>query len=107
MVGRSRRPSPAALSILRIMLEDPQASYYGLDLAKQSGRPTGTLYPLLRKMERQGWLRSEVEPIDPSVEGRPRRIMYSLTSRGVEKAREALHQDRARQRLLKPVGEFR
>jgi PadR family transcriptional regulator, regulatory protein PadR len=51
----------------------------------------GTIYPLLRSMERRGWLRAEVTH---SVEGR-RRICYSATRAGriaLEKARVKLRE---------------
>ena len=52
----------------------------------------GTIYPLLRSMERRGWLRAEVTH---SVEGR-RRICYSATRAG----RIALEKARAKVREL-------
>ena len=38
----------------------------------------GTLYPLLKRMERNGWLRCEIEP----GSGLRRRRFYQLTSEG-------------------------
>lgn len=55
----------------------------------------GTLYPTLRKLERQGYLRSEAR-----VEGGRRRIYYTATAKG-RKALEA-----AKRKALELVNEI-
>ena len=39
---------------------------------------SGTLYPLLARLEAAGWFTSEWEDVDPSEVGRPRRRLYKL-----------------------------
>lgn len=78
------------LSVLGLMLEQPSASWYGLELAGKTGIRGGTIYPLLARLERAGWLESEFEAIDPSAEGRPRRRLYRLTGAGEIAARQRL-----------------
>ena len=51
---------------------------------------SGTLYPILFRLERAGWLGSRWEEIDPKAEGRPRRRFYRLTEDGKKLAKEAL-----------------
>ena len=51
---------------------------------------SGTLYPILFRLERAGWLSSRWEEIDPKAEGRPRRRFYRLTEEGKKLAKEAL-----------------
>lgn len=61
------------------MLNRPTERRYGLDLADSTGLATGSLYPILSRLVRAGWLADEWEDIDPTVEGRPRRRFYRLT----------------------------
>jgi hypothetical protein len=77
-------------AVLREMLESPLADYYGLDLAARTGFPTGTIYPIMTRLERAGWLSSYWENVTPATEGRPRRRLYRLTGRGAHAARDAL-----------------
>lgn len=56
-------------------------SRYGFDIMDATGLPSGTVYPVLRRLERGGFLASNWE--DPAVAlavGRPRRRMYRLTA---------------------------
>lgn len=73
--------------VLRVFLEDPEVSRYGFDLMRQTSTPSGTLYPILARLERAGWITSEREAIDPAVNGRPARRMYTLTADGAASAR--------------------
>ena len=77
-------------AVLNAMLEAPSAEWYGLELAKRAKLKSGTIYPLLARLERLGWLESTWEETDPSEEGRPRRRLYTLTGAGELAAREAL-----------------
>ncbi len=43
---------------------------------------SGTLYPLLRRLERGGWTETEDEDVDPSKAGRPARRYVRLTEEG-------------------------
>jgi hypothetical protein len=52
-----------------------------------TGYPSGTIYPLLVRLERVGWIRSRWEECNPSTEGRPRRRYYKLSGKGLEVAR--------------------
>jgi PadR family transcriptional regulator PadR len=74
--------SLAQLSVLNSMLSDPHARWYGLELARSANLKSGTIYPMLARLERCGWLSSEWENIDASSAGRPRRRLYRLTPQG-------------------------
>ena len=73
--------------VLRVFLEDPTQPCYGLELMKATGLPSGSLYPVLARLERAGWVRSRREQIDPVAEGRPPRRYYELTPDGLTAAR--------------------
>ena len=75
------------VKILRYFI-DHEREHSGADIAKCTGLKSGTLYPLLKKFECAGWLKSRWENIDPSKERRPRRHLYSITEIGAAIYRE-------------------
>lgn len=72
------------------MLEEPTREMYGLEICKAAGLPSGTLHPILARLEGCGWLTSHWEDIEPAEGGRPRRRYYHLSPEGAERARAAL-----------------
>jgi DNA-binding PadR family transcriptional regulator len=79
--------------VLRALLEDPAQEMYGLEICAAAGLPTGTIHPILARLENEfGWLTSHWESIKPEEAGRPRRRYYKLTKDGAERARTALAQ---------------
>jgi PadR family transcriptional regulator PadR len=76
--------------VLRTLLEEPSRARYGLEISYSAGLPSGTIHPILARLEAAGWLESQWEDIDPRELGRPRRRYYSLSSEGIEFARDAL-----------------
>lgn len=85
--------------VLRILLRDLRGEHYGLEIAREVGLPTGTIYPILARLEVAQWLESDWEDIDESAVGRRRRRYYRLTTVGAARAEEALAQTR---RLMFP-----
>ncbi|WNM37423.1 PadR family transcriptional regulator [Micromonospora halotolerans] len=81
--------------VLSALLADPEAPRYGLDLMKLTGLPSGTLYPVLHRLQAAGWLAADWEEVDPVAAGRPARRYYRLTGEGVGAARLALAELRA------------
>ena len=82
--------------VFRVFLDDPAALRYGYDLMKAAGLPSGTLYPLLARLQARGLVTSAWET--PHQDGeRPRRY-YQLTGEGIEAARLELAQLSARRR---------
>lgn len=78
------------LRVLRVLLEDPTAECYGLEIGRAVGLRGGSLYPLLGRLEDAGLVVSRWEDTDPSMAGRPRRRLYRLSTEGVERARVAI-----------------
>jgi PadR family transcriptional regulator len=78
------------LTVLALFLSDPAGEWYGFDIADRTRLKTGTLYPLLARLEKEGWLHSRWEDLDPHEAGRPRRRLYTLTGHGREAARREL-----------------
>jgi PadR family transcriptional regulator, regulatory protein PadR len=84
------RVSRHMLRVLKMMVEKPRTPYSGADIAREIGIGSGTLYPLLQRLENAGWLKSEWEEVQPASVGRPRRRLYKLTGRGHAEAARAL-----------------
>jgi PadR family transcriptional regulator, regulatory protein PadR len=82
--------------VLQVLLENPDRELYGLEIGSAAGLASGTVHPLLARMEGHGWLESRWEDIDPSIEGRPARRYYRLTAQGAQDARAALARSRSR-----------
>ncbi|MGV9679127.1 PadR family transcriptional regulator [Nocardia sp. NPDC003482] len=78
------------LAVLRVLLLHPATENFGLQIAKRCDLPTGSVYPILARLEAAGWITSEWESIDESVEGRRKRRQYQLTRDGSAHARAAL-----------------
>jgi PadR family transcriptional regulator, regulatory protein PadR len=74
-------------AILAALLDDVASPHYGLEMAKTASLPSGTIYPILARLEKAGWIESELEQIDPKIAGRRARRYYKLTGEGEKAAR--------------------
>jgi DNA-binding PadR family transcriptional regulator len=73
------------MAVLSVLLRRGPAWHYGYDLLKQTGLKSGTLYPILARLQRGGWLEQRWEK--PSAAGRPPRHLYRLSRQGKTVAR--------------------
>ncbi|MFF0866241.1 PadR family transcriptional regulator [Nonomuraea sp. NPDC003560] len=87
--------------VLRALLEDPTRAMYGLEICAAAGLPSGTIHPILARLEGFGWLESSWEELDPREEGRPRRRYYRFTPDGAQPARQALDRSAAKRAALR------
>src|SRR5215467_8593665 len=71
--------------VLGAFLADPAVPRYGYDLMKGARLPSGTLYPLLARLEHQKLVASAWET--PQQEGQRPRKYYQLTGEGIRIAR--------------------
>jgi len=77
------RVTAATVDVLHV-LADAVDPAWGLLVIKSSGRPAGTVYPILERLESIGWVISSWES-DDSRSG-PRRRYYELTEGGAAAA---------------------
>jgi len=82
---RSRALSPHARMVLAVLLDAGGQWSHGYELVRLAGVKSGTLYPLLIRLEAQGYLEAEWQ--QPTEGGRPPRHAYRLTASGVQLAR--------------------
>ena len=83
------RMSTQTLKLLGALLASPSTEMSGAEIGRESKLPSGTLYPILLRLEKAGWLLSRWEADDPRELGRPRRRYYRLTGQGAIEARSA------------------
>ena len=82
------RMSLQTLRVLEAFLENPADELAGADVQKRGQLASGTLYPILLRLEAAGWFVSRWEAVDPVDVGRPRRRLYRLTPSGLARASE-------------------
>lgn len=84
------RMTQATQQVLRALLLEPTREFYGGEISRAAGLPSGTITPILARLQNAGILRSRVEDVEPSTVGRPRRKFFSFTPDGAELARHEL-----------------
>jgi len=77
-----------------------QGEVSGAEIARSAKLASGTLYPILMRLEEAGWVESRWETEDPHELGRPRRRLYQATGLGIRKARSAFRE------IVSPFKEF-
>jgi PadR family transcriptional regulator PadR len=97
---RPRRLSPETVLVLERFLEQPTDWRYGYELSQITGLKSGTLYPILMRLEKHAlleacWVTTE--------DGVPPRHTYRLTPNGLELARTRLAEARPRLMVRQPA----
>jgi DNA-binding PadR family transcriptional regulator len=77
-VPRDRAHSRQTRAVLSELLTDPAVGRYGYELARATGLASGTLYPILMRLEERRLLEAHWE----FTESRPRHV-YRLTAEGL------------------------
>ena len=70
--------------VLRVFLADVSAPRYGYDLMKAARLPSGTLYPMLARLQDQGLVAAQWEQQREDAAGRPPRKYYRLTGESAD-----------------------
>lgn len=78
----------------------------GAELSRKTGLMSGTIYPILHRLECGGWLESYQEKGDPKILQRPRRRFYYLNSEARTFAIQKLCTKKYVGRSTKAVGGF-
>jgi PadR family transcriptional regulator, regulatory protein PadR len=86
------RLTAQTLKVLAILMSRTQDEISGAEIARSTNLPSGTLYPILMRLEDAGWAESRWETEDPRELGRPRRRFYQVTGVGAKEARSALRE---------------
>jgi PadR family transcriptional regulator, regulatory protein PadR len=85
-VTRTPNASKQTALLLSTLLEHPSEWRHGYGISQLTGLKSGTLYPLLMRLEEQGFLESKWQ--ETGRPGSPPRHMYRLTQSGRVFARD-------------------
>ncbi len=92
--------TPATLAVLQALrAEGPDT--WGLRIVKATGAPSGSVYPILERLERAGWIESRWE--DDSARPGARRRLYRFSAEGATAAASGIGIYRGRERPRQPI----
>lgn len=97
----SRAPNNLTWNAMLVLRALGLGHGYGFDVMRVTELPSGTIYPILRRLEASGLVRSRWEGDETAQsEGRPRRRYYAQTAEGRAALAEGLERIQAQSRLL-------
>jgi PadR family transcriptional regulator PadR len=99
-MGSEPRITTQTLKVLTALMSRTQDDVSGADIGRSTKLASGTLYPILMRLEDAGWVESRWERDSPQELGRPRRRFYKITGVGMKKARLAFRE------VVSPLQEF-
>jgi DNA-binding PadR family transcriptional regulator len=93
-------PRGLSFAAVRVLHAVTSGSRHGFDIIDTTGLPSGTVYPALGRLERDGLVKSSWEDAAAARdEKRPPRRYYRITAQGTR----VLESELARYRALSPV----
>jgi hypothetical protein len=92
MSAKPPRITGPTLKVLREFFLRPTDRLSGIEISRSTGLASGTLYPILFRLEEVGWLESEWEEVVPTQVKRPRRRFYRMTGIGEINARASFRE---------------
>ena len=77
----ARKPSEQTLAVLELLLQHSGSWLYGLEIARETGLKSGTLYPILIRCAERNLLNAKW--VEPKELGLPPRHAYQIRSEGM------------------------
>jgi DNA-binding PadR family transcriptional regulator len=97
---KTPRISPETLRVLESFLERPTGWHYGYELSRETKLKSGTLYPILMRLEKHKLLEARWVATQDGV---PPRHTYRLTPDGLELAKTQSEEARSRWMVQQPA----
>ena len=94
------RITTQTIKVLAMLMSPTQDEMSGAEIGRATKLASGTLYPILLRLEEAGWVESRWETEEPQELGRPRRRFYQITGVGMRKTRLAVRE------LALPLKDF-
>lgn len=106
-IGREQamRKTNSLIKVIVAFVEDPTAKHWGYELSRCTGVRSGVLYPILRRMLEEGWLKDGWEEWTESSRKRPPRRYYELTGDGQRAMDSVLKDADLELRFARPAGQ--
>lgn len=82
-----QRLSFTTRAVLTLFLDNPTTELHGYEVTRRTDVQAGTVYPILRRLARDGWLAVREEERGERTDARPLRLYYRITPRGVAEAK--------------------
>ncbi len=86
------RLTQQTLKVLGTLMSEQLRELSGAEIAKSTHLSSGTLYPILYRLEEFGWLDSRWETGDPTALRRPRRRYYRITGEGAKRVQDVVRE---------------
>lgn len=86
LLDRRPRMSAQTIKVLGALMSS-SGELSGAEIGRETKLASGTLYPILARLEQAGWFKSRWESEQPQALGRPRRRLYRITALGMRNAR--------------------
>ena len=85
------RVTPQFSTVLNILVSSSKNKTTGYDIMRETGLNSGTVYPILHRMEEAGWLKSKWESVESPIY-RPfrRRVVLQITAKGLANGKKLL-----------------
>ena len=92
----SRPSKPLSLAAVAVLDAVARRIRHGFDIMDATRLPSGTVYPILGRLERDGYVRSRWEPAAAAArEKRPPRKYYEVTAAGAKALARSVEHYRA------------
>jgi PadR family transcriptional regulator PadR len=98
------RRTYALIQVALALMNDPDGQHWGYELSKNAGVRSGVLYPILRRMLDEGWVKDGWEDQSEISGKRPPRRYYELTADGKAELAVLLKEARGDARFGALVG---
>lgn len=89
------RMTTQTLKVLSALMSSDLEELAGADIARKTKLASGTLYPILFRLEEAGFLTSRWEADAPRDLKRPRRRLYKITGAGARNAKLSIREFKA------------
>lgn len=87
--------SAKTLKVLTILLSASDEKFSGTDIGRRTKLQSGTLYPILARLEEAGWLESRWEAENLKNLGRGRKHFRRITNLGVWNAKRVIENSKS------------
>lgn len=98
---RSMRTTQTLLKVAGELMRRPRDKHWGNDIRRRVALSEGTVYPVLNRFRKAGWIVDTEYELPDQLEGRPPRRYFTLTDTGRDHLGRMLADQREREARLR------